>query len=313
MEENYKPRTTQVVTLGECMALFYPGQPICLADASSLNLDIAGAETNLCISLARLGHTVRFISKIGKDPFGEKIKNILSQEGVVIDALIQDERAPTGIFFREWLPDGQRRVYYYRKGSAASTLSEIDVEPVFFNEVKLLHLTGITPALSEQCQMACHKAIELARQANASVSFDPNYRAPLWDPETARKVLLPFIRKADIVLMGHEDAFALFGRLEDEQLLESVAELGVPTCILKRAEKGALALANNQIITVPAFPVGKIMDPVGAGDGFDAGFLAGWLRGWSLERALALGAQIGALAVTVMGDYAGYPRLTLDG
>ena len=311
MKNNKKTKITEVVTLGECMALFYPSQPIRLADASHLQVDIAGAETNLCIALSRLGHSVRFISRIGNDPFGEKIKSILTHEGVVIDSVIEDDHAPTGIFFREWLSDGQRRVYYYRKGSAASYLTETDIRSDYFFQAKILHLTGITPALSEQCLSACQKAIELAKNAGAVVSFDPNYRAPLWDPESARKVLIPLIHKANIVLMGHEDANALFGELEDEQFLHSVADLDVDICVLKRAEKGAIALADGRLVEVPAFPVEKIMDPVGAGDGFNAGFLAGWIRGWSLEKALALGAQIGAAAVTVMGDYDGYPRLEL--
>jgi 2-dehydro-3-deoxygluconokinase len=111
--------------------------------------------------------------------------------------------------------------------------------------------------------------------------------------------------------MGHEDAYALFGTLNDEQYLDSLHQMGVKICILKRAAKGALALADQKFIEVPAFPVEKVMDPVGAGDGFDAGFLAGWLRGWSIQQALSLGAMIGAFAVTVMGDYDGYPRLSL--
>jgi 2-dehydro-3-deoxygluconokinase len=302
------PKNTEVVTLGECMALFYPVEPIRLVDASNLHVDMAGAETNLCIALARLGHSVRFISKVGKDPFGEKIKKILTQEGVDIDSVTEDEKAPTGIFFREWLPDGQRRVYYYRKGSAASELNVSDIKPEYFNQVKLLHLTGITPALSEQCLKACYKAIDLARTARAVISFDPNYRAPLWDPETARKFLIPLIRKSNMVLMGHEDAHALFGKLSDVDLLKSVADLDIQICVLKRAEKGVLALADGKLIEIPAAPAGKIMDPVGAGDGFDAGFLSGWLRGWSLENSLKLGATIGAAAVSVMGDYDGYPR-----
>jgi 2-dehydro-3-deoxygluconokinase len=313
MDENITPRTTQVVTLGECMALVYPDQPIRLTNSSRLVLDIAGAETNLCIALARLGHSVRFISKVGMDPFGEKIKTILTNEGVTNDSVIEDGHNPTGIFFREWLPDGQRRVYYYRKGSAASFISPADLKPDYFKQVKILHLTGITPALSKQCLETCHSAIELAQDARAVISFDPNYRAPLWDYETAKKVLIPLMRQANFVMMGHEDAYALFGKLGDEQLLDSVASLGVSISILKRAEKGAVALVGGKLIEVPAFSVEKVMDPVGAGDGFDAGFLAGWLRGWSIERALALGAKIGALAVTEMGDYDGYPRLALDG
>ncbi len=312
MDNNNFQRTTQVVTLGECMALFYPGQPIHLVDAATIHLDIAGAESNLCIALARLGHTVRFISKVGNDPFGDKIIRILQHEGVVTDSIFRDDKAPTGIFFREWLPDGQRRVYYYRKGSAASSLGERDIRPEYFDKVKILHLTGITPALSKNCLSASLKAIELAHDVGAVVSFDPNYRAPLWNFESARKVLFPIIRQSDIVLLGHEDAYALFGQQQDERVLNHIADLGVKVTVLKRAEKGAVALADGKLIEVPAFPVAKVLDPVGAGDGFDAGFLAGWLRGWSLEQSLALGAKIGALAVTVMGDYDGYPRTVID-
>lgn len=299
------------------MALAFPPQPVGLEEASLLKLDIAGAESNLCIGLSRLGLQARFISRVGADPFGSRIRQVLEQEGVDTQALLADAAAPTGVFFREHLPDGQRRVYYYRQGSAASRLSPEDLRPQFFAGARIVHLTGITPALSPACASACQRAIELARQVGARISFDPNYRPRLWDAETARLILLPLMSQADILLMGDEDARLLFG-VADEQALQYGSELGASVVVLKRGAAGAWAQVcehperRNRVIRVPAYPVEQIVDPVGAGDGFDAGFLAGWLQGWQLEACLQLGARLGAAAVTVMGDYEAYPRLSIN-
>lgn len=297
----------EVVTMGECMTLVYPDEPVSLTDSSHLRLDIAGAESNLSIAMARLGHKVRFITRIGQDPFGERMIHILQNERVITDAILTDMCHPTGLFFREWLPDGQRRVFYYRKESAASFISEDDFQYEWFEGAKFFHLTGITPALSTSCYQACLKFIQLAKRANGVVSFDPNFRPRLWDAKTARKNLLPFLSDVDILLMGHEDGLALFETEEDDQLVRIAASFGPRITILKRAERGALALVEDELLNVPAYRVNEVVDPVGAGDGFDAGFLAGILRGWDIQSAVKLGAKIGALAVTQMGDYHGYP------
>ena len=299
---------SEVVTLGECMAVLYPREPVTLDDANVLALDIGGAEANLSIGLSRLGHSARFISRVGDDPFGQRMRATLEREGVDTAYLTVDSGAQTGVFFREWLPDGARRVYYYRAGSAASRLAPKDLRPEAFEGARIVHLTGITPALSASCAATVSKAIELARAAGALVSFDPNYRPRLWDVPSARAALRPLLEQTDILLMGHEDAQAVLGEGDDEALIERGAALGARVVVLKRAERGALALADGRWYSAPAHPVEQVLDPVGAGDGFDAGFLAGWLRGAGIEESLDLGARIGAAAVEVLGDYAGYPR-----
>ncbi len=299
----------EVVTLGECMGVLYPPEPVTLDDTRTLLLDIGGAEANLSVALARLGHSVRFISRVGADPFGERIKNILAGEGVDVSDVAVDQVAQTGVFFREWLPDGARRVYYYRAGSAASRMQPNDLKIEQFAGARFVHLTGITPALSESCSATILRAVELAREAGARVSFDPNYRAKLWSPEAARAALSPVLAQCDVLLMGHEDAQAVLGHFDDEQqLLEHAASLGPSIVVLKRAERGALALVAGQRYEAPAVAVEHVIDPVGAGDGFDAGFLAGLLRGDDINACLALGARVGAASVAALGDYAGYPR-----
>jgi 2-dehydro-3-deoxygluconokinase len=298
----------EVLTLGECMAVMYPHEPIGLDKTPSLAIDIAGAEANLAIGLSRLGHTVQFISRVGADPLGLRIRATLTAEGVDTSNLLTDEAAPTGIFFREWLPDGKRRVFYYRAGSAASCLSPTDLAQVPFAAARILHLTGITPALSQSCTATVQRAIELAHTAGCLVAFDPNYRAPLWDAATARSVLFPLLAQSDIILMGHEDATVLFETEDEKEMLARSSQSGAKVIVLKRAERGAIARMGDLEVEVPADPIEQVVDPVGAGDGFDAGFLSGWLRGYTLEDALRLGARIGALAVAAQGDYAGYPR-----
>lgn len=293
----------EVITLGEAMAVLYPNEPITLAQAATLTLGIGGAESNLAIMLSRLGHDVHFISRVGADPFGARIRRTLVDEGVDVGGLLTDEIAPTGVFFREWLPDGARRVFYYRSGSAASHLAPDDLHSEAFTGTRLLHVTGITPALSATCAAAVERAVELAHAAGALVSFDPNYRPALWDITTAQKALLPVMATADLLLMGHEDSRALLGVDGEEQALRAASALGARMVVLKQAERGACAWDGATRISIPPASVVKAIDPMGAGDAFNAGFLSAWLRDKTLPEALHLGARLGAATAAVTGDY----------
>lgn len=155
---------------------------------------------------------------------------------------------------------------------------------------------------SASCAATVAKAIELAHAAGALVSCDPNYRAQLWDAPTAQKALLPLMAQADIVLLGHEDAHALFlfGREDEASMLARSAELGAEIVVRKRAERGVYAFTKGNPLEIEAESVEAVVDPVGAGEGFNAGFLAGWQRGSSLAEALRLGERVGAAAVTTL-------------
>ncbi len=298
----------EVVTLGECMGVCFPSEPVTLDRAASLTIDVAGTEANTAIGLTRLGHPTRFIGRVGNDPFGRRIRATLDAELVDTTWLIVDRSAPTGVFFREWLPDGSRRVYYYRSGSAASHVTTDDIGTEGIRGARIVHLSGITPALSDTCAAAVGRAIALARAEGLIVTFDPNYRAPLWDPETARRKLLPLMREVDILLMSHEDAATILGANDVKTALESGAALGPATVVLKQAGAGASALTEGVRVDVPGVRLEEAIDPVGAGDGFNSGFLAGWLRGYDTRASLELGAAVGAAAASTLGDYAGYPR-----
>ena len=219
-----------------------------------------------------------------------------------------DADAPTGVFFREPLADGARRVYYYRAGSAASRLAPEDLEASAFHGVRVVHLSGITPALSGACAAAVRRAIKLGKEAGAVISFDPNYRAKLWDAATARATLTDLVQQVDLLLLSDEDAAILFPDSSGAEVLERSAALGPGTVVLKQAARGAIALSAGELFQAKAARPAKVVDSVGAGDGFNAGFLAGLIRKLSLEESLKLGAYVGARAVAALGDYAGYPR-----
>lgn len=300
------PAPVEVVTLGEVMVLFWPARQEPLAVATLYERSFGGAEGNFAIALARLGHRVRWISRLGDDVFGRYVRSELEREGVVVDAP-PDHDAPTAVFFKERVPVGPRRVLYYRRGSAASRLAPDDLGPSHVAGARLLHVTGITPALSPGCAAAVSRAIDLAHAAGALVSVDPNVRLQLWSsPEACGTALRALAARADILLLGHEDAAVLYPGLSEEEVIEAARADGASTVVLKLGERGAIGVTTEERAQVLAYPV-EVVDTVGAGDGFDAGFVAGFLRGLSLERSLALAARVGAGAVAVSGDWEGYP------
>jgi 2-dehydro-3-deoxygluconokinase len=298
----------QVVSLGEEMVLLWPADPgQTLETATQFERSFGGAEGNFSIALARLGIRARWISRFGDDPFGRYMRAALTREGVEVVAQL-DADAPTAVFFKERVPHGPRRVVYYRKGSAASRLSPDDLVPELFAGARLVHLTGITPALSQSCAAAVERAVALGREAGALISVDPNIRPQLFaNAEACRQSLLPLLGAADLVLLGDEDAAVLFPDLMEDAVPEAVRALGPRTVVLKLGARGACAVSDGGAARVPIHSV-PVVDTVGAGDGFDAGFVAGLLQGWPLERCLRLGARVGATAVAVAGDWEGYPR-----
>jgi 2-dehydro-3-deoxygluconokinase len=307
----------EVITLGECLASLLASTPGSLAEATSFERHVAGAEANVAVGLVRLGHTVGFIGRIGDDGFGAAIVRKLRGEGVDVAHLVRDP-APTGVMFRERRLLGASEVVYHRSGSAGSRLAVDDVERAAndgaFASARWLHLTGITPALSATARAAAIRARDLARAAGLTVSLDVNLRRRLWPDEQAAPVLRELATGVDVVL-GSDDELALLTGLDPdaapEELVAAVTRLGPSTAVVKLGADGALALeAGATPILEPAITVRTVIDPVGAGDAFCAGFVAGRLDGTDLATALRMGNGCGALAVAVSGDQAGLPDRT---
>jgi 2-dehydro-3-deoxygluconokinase len=297
-----------VVTFGETMVLFTPQSSGPLRFVNQFSKTVAGAESNVAIALARLGHQVGWISRLGRDEFGLYIRNFIRGEGVDTSRVVFDDEHPTAVFFKERQVGQETKVYYYRRGSAASFLTPDDVDETYLAQAKFLHLTGITPALGETCLETVEHAIRLARKHGVTVVMDPNIRLKLWSKERAREVLNRIAAQVDVVMPGMEEGEILTGETTPEGVARKLLRQGAQAAVIKLGERGAFYMtADGMQEYVDGFPVAQVIDPIGAGDGFAAGFLSGLIRGWTYREAVRLGNRVGAYAVTVPGDVEGYP------
>jgi 2-dehydro-3-deoxygluconokinase len=300
----------RVITAGETMALVVPRDPGRLRHATSLLLSIGGAESNVAIGLARLGIPASWISVLGDDELGELVLHRLRAEGVDASAVRRVSDRPTGLYLREEVA-GRLRVYYYRSGSAAATLSPNAFDPSILQGAAFLHLTGITGALSPECADFLPWAATTAQEAGVRVSYDVNYRSRLWAPPAARAATEALLPLVDVLFAGHDEANALWGWRTDTAL-EQLSKVGPSEVILKLGADGCAAVIDGERLTSPGFPA-RELDPIGAGDAFDAGYLAASLWGWAPEKRLRTANAMGAFCVQNLGDYEGLPsRRELD-
>ncbi len=294
----------EVVAAGETMVLGTPAQPGRLRHAGSLELKIGGAESNLAIALSRLGISAGWASYLGDDEPGQLVLDRVRAEGVDTSRVRRLEGHPTGLYLRERFGTGGR-VYYYRRGSAASAMGPRAFDLEYLAGTRFLHLTGITPALSESCRDFTLWAAKEAREAGIRLSFDVNYRSRLWSPEEARGFVEELLPHVDLLFVGDEEAQAIWGG-GDEGFVRGLAELGPKEVVLKKRE-GSMVLFEDRVLTAePGFEVQEV-DPVGAGDAFDAGYLAGHLWDLAPEERLRVASAMGAMSVTALGDYEGLP------
>lgn len=296
-----------VVTIGETMVLFTPESSGPLRFANQFQKTIGGAESNVCIALARLGHQTGWISNLGDDEFGLYIRNFIRGEGVDTSAVTFDKKHATAVFFKEVNYGKDPAIYYYRGNSAASQMSAEDLNEEYISEAKFIHLTGITPALSLSCRDMIYKAIELAHHNKQTIMFDPNIRLKLWGKEEAREVLLDIAHQSHIVMPGIEEGELLTGENDPEKIATSLLAGETKVVVVKLGDQGAYYATKEESAYVAGEKVAQVIDTVGAGDGFAAGFLSGLIRGWDYKEAIQLGNKIGAHAITVTGDVEGYP------
>lgn len=294
-----------VVTFGESMARLTSAGTRPLRFASQLALGVAGAESNVAIGLARLGRTVQWTGRVGDDEFGRLVTSALRGEGVVTRALV-DDGAPTGLLVKARRSATTTDINYYRAGSAGSRLTPDDLDLDAIGSAGVLHLTGITAAISESARATCFAAVEAAEAAGVPVSLDVNMRRRLWTEEAASAVLEPLARRATIVFATEDEARMLVGGADAVQSSERLAALGVEQVIVKRGALGAMALVGGTVVDSPPQRVIEV-DPVGAGDAFCAGYLHELLGGSTVERRLETAGACGAFAVTVEGDWEGLP------
>ena len=289
-----------VLAVGETMAVVAPTTAEPLETASVFSVATAGAESNLAQWLADWGHTAAWASRVGDDPLGRRVTQALAKNGVDISYVALDPAAPTGVMFKN--PDAESTtVHYYRKNSAAALMGAGLVESLPWGRVRVLHLSGITPALSESCAKLVQRLFDRAKLEGVAVSFDVNYRPGLWSVESAAEVLLNYARQATYTFVGLDEAQTLWPGLGTARdVRDLIGDSGM--LIVKDGAVGATEFDGIASAFVPASVV-EVVEVVGAGDAFAAGWLSAMLEGSEAHGRLARGHQFAARALSSTSDF----------
>lgn len=287
----------ELVCVGECMLLVTPdGAP--LSAAAHATLGLAGAESNVAAQVAAAGHPAAWASRLGTDPLGERILDELRPRGVEL-WVERDEEAPTGVMFKD--PGAESStVYYYRRGSAASRMDVGFLSPERLAGVRIVHTTGITPALSASCAAMVERLFDDAHEVGALVSFDVNDRRALWSLEDAARELARLANRADIAFVGRDEAERLWGTATPAEIRAHIPDAGL--LVVKDGDVGATAFEGSaEPVFVPA-PRVEVVEPVGAGDAYASGFLVATLEGAEMAERLSAGHAAAARVLTIPHD-----------
>lgn len=301
------------VTLGEAMAMFVANTPGQLTDIEEFHRSLAGAEVNVAIGMARLGFESSYISKVGKDSFGEFIRQAINKENICNDWISESAQHATGFMLKSNVTDGSDpKVEYFRRNSAASTLRAEDIDASLFKTNTHLHLTGVGAAVSDPMRNAMKRSLELAKQQGCRISFDTNLRPSMWpDQATMVEKINEFAFASDLVLPGIEEGYILAGSDQPEAIADFYLQHGVKAVIVKLGSDGAyFKTSSGESGTVAGFPVTKVVDTVGAGDSFAVGVISALLDGKTMKQAARRGNLLGSLTVQVRGDSEALPTRT---
>ena len=265
-----------------------------------------GDTSNFAIAAARQGASVGYLTRLGDDPFGDRFIDLWQREGIDVSLVARDAEAPTGIYFVNHDARGHQ-FHYYRSGSAASRMRPQDLPLERMRAVQLLHLSGISQAISTSACDAALLAMGEARAAGVRVSYDPNIRPRLWPAARARAVVLESLALADIALPSLEDAQALFGEGDPEALVDEFLTRGAGLVALKLGAAGVIVADGALRERILGRQVASV-DATGAGDTFDGAFVSELLRGVAPVAAAHYANAAAALSTRGYGAVAPIPR-----
>lgn len=309
----------ELITAGEPMGLFIAQDKGVLKQVKHFTSRIAGADLNVAIGVARLNHSVKFVSQVGDDTFGEQIKDLLQAEKIDLKDLQTSTVWKTGFMLKGLADDGRPETDYYRKGSAAAFINLKKLDSLDFSDTKVLHIGGILAGLSDEGYHATLKLIELARQNNVQITFDPNLRPTIWESEELMIERTNEIANlCDVVIPNIKEGRILTGKATVEDIadyyLENPKSL-VQQVIVNLVDDGSYSKhlqqdGSYQVEQIAAIKVPKIIDRVGAGDGFVAGIVSAKLEGLNDYDCLQRASAIGAIQMQNIGDNEGLPNVT---
>lgn len=296
-------RRFDVTSLGESLLRLSVGVGHNLAFATAFDVNVGGAESNVCAALSGLGRRTGWVSRLPDNPLGHLVLRRLRGWGVDVGSVVLSAQGRVGIYYAQLAtPPLPTRVTYDRAASSFTELRSNEVAWDYLLDTRALHLTGITPALGPSCRDLTAEAMERAKERGVLVSFDVNYRARLWPAGDCADVLRPLMRGVDLLLCGKKDAMRLFGLPGGEDaLLDGLQELtSAKHIVVSLGKEGSIARSGSRTMRQPAVPITPV-DRIGAGDAFAAGVLDGVLDG-NLDQGLIRGTALAALALSHYGD-----------
>lgn len=302
-----------ILLIGEPLALLVANEFGELEDINVFSKMTAGAEVNVSVGLTRLGFNAQYVTNIGDDPFGKSVYKFLKKEniGTTYTKILHHEK--TGMQLKAKTNEGDPKIYYYRNDTAACKLSISDIEKIEFEKFDLIHLTGIPLAISSSFRKAIFYILDMAKKYNITVTFDPNIRIDMWDNlEDLKTTMIEVAKKADYFMPGINECKLLIDETKVDKIKEKLTFLGIKKTILKDGANGAYYIDNKNIIFEPSFVVKKIVDTVGAGDGFAVGIISSILENLNISDMLIRANAIGAKQIMNKSDNESLPtRLEL--
>lgn len=278
---------TRVLCVGEPLISLTPMPGTRLVDSDEVHLGVGGAELNVAVHLARLGLEVAYAGAVGRDAFGARLRELLTREGVDC-AELSEADGPTGVYFKD-----ADRMLYYRAGSAGSRRGPVVVPP----GTDLVHLTGVSLAVAGE--LARSVAVLLGSPRTCRVSFDVNYRPALWSRESAGPLLLEAARAADLVLVGRDEALAVWGTGDRDQILALLSH--DHELVLKDGPGDVEVWAEGRWHRSTP-PPAEIAEVVGAGDAFAAAYLSSRLAGRDPTSSAEAGHRLAAHVMSSVAD-----------
>ncbi|WP_457970371.1 sugar kinase [Pseudomonas sp. R4-84] len=303
-----------VLSFGETMAMLVADETGDLATVNQFHKRIAGADSNVAIGLSRLGFQVAWLSRVGADSLGRFVVQTLEKEGLDCRHVAVDPAHPTGFQLKSRTDDGSDpQVEYFRRGSAASHLSVDSIAPPLL-AARHLHATGIVPALSVTARAMSFELMTRMREAGRSLSFDPNLRPSLWSSEaTMISEINRHAALAHWVLPGLGEGRLLTGFDDPADIAAFYLDQGAEAVVIKLGPDGAYYRTSRDQGFIAGVPVARVVDTVGAGDGFAVGLISALLEGRDITEAVRRANWIGSRAVQNRGDMEGLPtRLELS-
>jgi len=292
---------TDLLSIGEPMVEFSALEDGDLFIDQLFQLGFGGDTSNVVVAASRLGLKSKYLTRIGNDILGEALLKMWRKENVDTDSIIIEEGSFTGIYIivRD---NGRHRFIYLRKDSAASHLYTEDLEESLFKDLKVFHISGITQAISVNSCDAVFRGIEIAKENDVLITYDPNIRTTLWSVERARAIVMHTFSLVDVVMLSIEDAVILLGEIDKKECILKILGTGPKIVVLKLGADGCLIGNSKELIYVPPYkPLQPILDTAGAGDAFDAAFIYGLLSKWGLSTIGIYANIAGALTSTRVG------------